>query len=65
MHTLPDAVRRTPAELEARIAQRMDDALRLRPDSAEHRSIMKEISRLRIYADAKRWMLSHGRKQAK
>lgn len=65
MHHLSEAVRRTPAELEARIARRIDDALDLRPDSPEHRKIMKEISRLRIYADAKRWMLARGLKSAK
>ena len=65
MHHLSDAVRRTPAELEARIARRIDDALDLQPDSAEHRKIMKEISRLRIYADVKRWVRAHGRKPVK
>ena len=33
-----------------------NDALSLRPESAEHRKIMKEISKLRLYADARRWI---------
>ena len=36
--------------------ERMDDAMLLPPETEEHRRIMKEIARLRVYADAKRWL---------
>jgi hypothetical protein len=49
------AIRQTPAELEARIRQRMDEAMLLSPKSEQHRKIMKEIAQLRVYADLKRW----------
>jgi hypothetical protein len=44
--------------IEARIKERESDALWLPPHSAEHRSIMKEIAKLRIYAEAKQWISS-------
>jgi hypothetical protein len=53
---IPKTIYQTPAELEARIKARMDDALLVPPNSAEHREIMKEIAQLRVYADAKRWL---------
>jgi hypothetical protein len=56
MRRLPKAVYQTPAEIEARIQRRMDEALSLGPQTKEHREIMKEIAQLRVYADAKRWM---------
>jgi hypothetical protein len=56
MRRIPKAIYQTPAELEARIRQRMDEALLLSPASEAHREIMKEIAQLRIYADAKRWL---------
>jgi hypothetical protein len=65
MLKLPRAVSRTPVELEARIAQRLDDALRLRPDSTESRKIMKEIAWLRLRADLTRWIRFRGRNAAK
>jgi hypothetical protein len=56
MKRIPRAIYRTPAEIEERIRQRMDEALFFSPTSDEHRAIMQEIARLRIYADAKRWL---------
>lgn len=55
MRRLPKAIYQTSSEIEERIRQREFDAMRLRPNTDEHREIMKEIARLRIYADAKRW----------
>jgi hypothetical protein len=55
---------RTPAELEARIRQRMDEAMLLPPNTDEHRAIMQEIAKLRIYADAKRWLNGPAKQQA-
>ena len=56
MRKISSAVYKTPAELEARIRQRMDDAMLHSPETEEHRQIMKEIAQLSIYADAKRWL---------
>jgi hypothetical protein len=56
MRMIPKAIYKTPAELEARIRERMDDAMLLPSDTDEHRQIMKEIAQLRVYADAKRWI---------
>ena len=54
MKRLPNAIYQTAAEIEERIRQREFEVMRLAPDSAEHRNIMKEIAQLRVYADAKR-----------
>ncbi len=51
MRKVPSAIYQTPDELEARIRERMDDAMLLPPDTDEHRKIMKEIAQLRVYAD--------------
>jgi hypothetical protein len=58
MRKIPRAIYQTPAELEARIRQRMDDAMLHPPETDEHRAIMKEIAQLRMYADAKRLFAS-------
>ena len=65
MRKKPKPIYRTPAELEEYIRERMDEALLIPPDTDEHREIMKEIAKLRIYADAKRWIESPGLKTAK
>lgn len=57
---IPGVMYQTPAELEARIRQRMDDAMLLPPDTDEHREIMKEVAQLRVYADTKRWLAGPG-----
>jgi hypothetical protein len=64
MKRLPRPIYQTPSEIEDRIRQREFDALRLRPDTDEHREIMREIARLRIYADAKRWLSGPSRSHA-
>jgi hypothetical protein len=58
MKRIPNAVYQTPAEIEARIREREDEALDLAPDTNEHRALMREIAQLRVYAEAKRWMAS-------
>lgn len=58
MKRVPKAIYQTAAEIEARIASLETNALLLSPESAEHRAIMKEIAQLRIYAEAKRWMVA-------
>ena len=64
MKRLPKATYQTPSEIEDRIRQREFDALQLRPDTDEHREIMREIARLRIYAEAKRWLSGPTRQHA-
>jgi len=58
MRAIPKAVYQTPAEIEERIRKLEADTMRIRADSNEHRQIMQEISKLRIHADAKRWLAS-------
>jgi hypothetical protein len=55
---IPRAIYQTPAELDARIRRRTDDAMLHLPETEEHRAIMKEIAQLRMYADAKRLFAS-------
>jgi hypothetical protein len=64
MRRITKAIYQTPAELEARIRRRMDEALLLSPNSEEHREIMKEIAQLRVYTDVKRWLTGPREKQA-
>jgi hypothetical protein len=64
MQRIPKAIYQTPAEIEERIRQREFDAMQLRPDTDEHRKIMREIAQLRVYADAKRWLAGPTRQQA-
>ena len=49
-------VSQTPAELAERIRSREDEAMRLPPDTDSHRKLMREIARLQISVDAKRWL---------
>jgi hypothetical protein len=56
MRTIPKTMYLTPSEIEQRILDRIAVADQLPEGSEERQTIMKEIARLRIYADAKRWM---------
>jgi hypothetical protein len=64
MKRVPKAIYMTAGELEQRIRERESDALRLPPNTIEHREIMQEIARLRIYAEAKRWLAGPTKQQA-
>jgi hypothetical protein len=64
MKRIPKVIYQTAEEIEARIRELENSALHLRPDQAEHRAIMQEIGKLRIYADAKRWLAGPERKRA-
>ena len=56
MKRIPRAIYQSADDIEQRIRNLESSALRLRADQAEHREIMQEIAKLRIYADAKRWL---------
>jgi hypothetical protein len=58
MRKIPKAIYQTPAEIEERIRKLEADTMSLRADTDEHRQVMQDISKLRIYADAKRWLAS-------
>ena len=64
MKQIPKALYQTADEIQERIRERQEDAMWLRPDSDEHRQIRQEISRLRIYAEAKRWLAGPTKQQA-
>jgi hypothetical protein len=64
MKRIPKAIYLTAEDIEARIRELETSAMQLRPDQAEHRAIVHEIGKLRIYAEAKRWMAGKPRKQA-
>jgi len=64
MHKMPKAVYQSPAEIEERIRKLESNSMCIRADTEEHRKIMQDISKLRIYADAKRWMAFPRLKQA-
>lgn len=64
MRRIPKAIYQSADEIEERIRQREFDVMTLRPDTEEHRKIMKEISQLRIYAEAKRWLSGPSRSPA-
>jgi len=64
MKRVPKAVYLTADQIEERIRGLETSALQLRADQNEHREIMQEIAKLRIYADAKRWIDSPGLKTA-
>jgi hypothetical protein len=55
MRPIPKAAYRSAAELDEIVKQREAEAALLPPGEARQ-SILKEIARLRIYADAKRWL---------
>jgi hypothetical protein len=56
MKRIPIAIYSSSDEIEAIIRQLETDALALPPDSEQHRNIMKQIAKFRVYADAKRWL---------
>ena len=56
MRRIPKPLYKTVDAIEAQIESLELDALRLAADSEQHRRIMQEISRLRIYAEMKRWL---------
>ena len=64
MDKLSRTVFRMRVDLDARMVQCMNDAMRLHPDSTEHRQIMKEIARLRLRSDVRRWIFLRRRKPA-
>lgn len=64
MKPIPKAAYQTPEQIAERIREREIAAMDLAPDTAEHRAIMQEIARLRIYADAKRWLAGPVKQEA-
>ena len=64
MKRIPQAIYQSADQLDARIRQLEFEAMQLRPNSEEHREIMKEIAQLRIYADAKRWLAGPSKRHA-
>jgi hypothetical protein len=61
---IPKAIYQSVDDIDHRIRNLEDRALRLRADQAGHRSIMHEINRLRILVDAKRWLAGAARKSS-
>jgi hypothetical protein len=60
MHKVPKAAIYLSAdEIEQRVKEREADADAL-PDGRERQAILKEIARLRMYAEARRWIESPG-----
>ena len=59
MRPIPNVVYRSATELDQLIKQREAEATALPPGEARQ-SILKEVARLRIYADAKRWLNATG-----
>jgi hypothetical protein len=55
MKPIPKAIYQTADEIEARLRDRAAEAYALPPGEARQ-SILKEIARLRVNADAKRWI---------
>jgi hypothetical protein len=64
MRKVPKTIYQTPADIEERIRRLEADSMNLRADTDEHRHVMQEISKLRIYADAKRWLAGPTKQQA-
>lgn len=61
MHRSPRAIYLSVKEIEQLIQERRAEADAM-PDGDERQAILKEIARLRVYADAKLWMRSPGLK---
>lgn len=61
MKRLPQVIYMSPEEIDALVKQRETDAASI-PLGEARLSILKEIARLRMYADAKRWIESPGLK---
>jgi hypothetical protein len=53
---IPKAIYQSANEIEMRIGELEFEAMKLRADTDQHRMIMQDIAKLRIYADAKRWL---------
>ena len=64
MKRIPQAIYLTPDEIDERIKQLENDAMRLGPTTEKHRAILHEISRLRVYSEAKRWLSRPASKHA-
>ena len=62
MKRKPQALYQTADELDERIVEHTARAHQYPANSEEHRTILREIARLRIYAEAKRWVESPGLK---
>jgi len=58
MRNIPMAIYRRSAEIKGRIRQLEDDTLRIHMKTEELRMLVQEISKLRLYANAKLWMAS-------
>lgn len=61
MRKVPKAIYLTADQIELQVSELQADADAL-PDGPERQDILKEITQLRIYADAKRWIESPGLK---
>jgi hypothetical protein len=61
MKRIPKAIYQTADEIEAHIADLKAEADAL-PDGPERQALLKEIARLSVYAEAKRWIASPGLK---
>jgi hypothetical protein len=59
MRKLAKAIYLSPAEIDQLVKEREAEADAL-PDGEERQAILEEIARLRMYADAKRWIESPG-----
>jgi hypothetical protein len=62
MKRKPHALYQTPDELDERIVDHTAEAHKYPASSEERQAILKEIARLRLYAEAKRWIESPGLK---
>ena len=56
MKRIPVATYSTADEIDAIIRRLETDALSLPPDSEQHQTMMMQIAKYRLYADAKRWL---------
>lgn len=61
MQRVDDAIYLSADKIETLIRRRMSTAEQL-PDRGQRQSAFKDIERLRMYADAKRWIASPGLK---
>jgi hypothetical protein len=64
MKRIPRIIYQTADEIDARVQQLEFDALDFQPDTNEHRRIMREIAKLRVYADVKRWLSASAKQHA-
>jgi hypothetical protein len=56
MRSITKGIYLSADELEVEIEILESEALRMPPDSEQHRQLMQDISKLRVYADMKRWL---------